>query len=254
MSHPSPSLFENRDRVRLDTFCITRANSQIANDDIVRIHVQTMATQGNAVTRRRLTGNSQLTTMYVQVTLEVDDARYLERHRTRSTRNNGLAQAPRATVFEVCHPNNATTATTLRILPESIGARKGGYLCHRRTIRRGVTRTGAKDDHWNKKSIETIDSHKSLIAKYFTVDQLIIAAYTHFLQFCHRWHFGLYCYSSLSTASTACACSALPTARQAVWNVGNAMVTKHLLLATAIFGLVSPALAQDDQSVNVDYY
>ena len=27
------------------------------------------------------------------------------------------------------------------------------------------------------------------------------------------------------------------------------MVTKHLLLATAIFGLVSPALAQDDQSV-----
>ena len=32
------------------------------------------------------------------------------------------------------------------------------------------------------------------------------------------------------------------------------MVTKHLLLATAIFGLVSPALAQDDQSVNVDYY
>jgi hypothetical protein len=31
-------------------------------------------------------------------------------------------------------------------------------------------------------------------------------------------------------------------------------VNRKHCVATAIFGLVSPALAQDDQSVNVDYY
>ena len=117
---------------------IAHAATDETHNHIVGIEHERMVLQTDAVARRRLSGNGQITFLYFQLALQFDDAAHGKHNGARPLLFHGPAErAFRTVVLQRVHHKHFAPGTTLGVTSGSAGTGKGGNL---RTVGRIIFR------------------------------------------------------------------------------------------------------------------
>ncbi len=116
---------EYRHRVGLDAGRCTGTGSNVPDDDVIRLDAQPVPPQRDAVARRRLSGNRDVTVVDVETAFQVDIPGNVEHDCPRPFCLNRIAQAARPFVGEGCHANHAPAAAAERMAAVAVRTREG---------------------------------------------------------------------------------------------------------------------------------